>query len=577
MAFLNWPFTATKVQVATYLLGVALFSISFLVFLNASASFVITDLIGQKRGVGNAVGSLGFADELVALIACPIWGLLSDKIGVRNVCVLGYLIVGVSLFVFVQANNVNPQLLLARIFFSVGGAATSTMVTAVLPTMTLQSAAALAKLETPVNRSSLSHGNNGSSLPRGPETAGTFAQPYDKVYRRTSPQKSATSQVAGLVGMFTGVGALIALGLFLPLPARFSKLGYGRAQAVTASFYIVGAIALIVGSICFLGLRNLPGEGPKGWRFLTSPKQPHQHGSDGTIKPASSLNLLRQSLVLGFTDLSIGIGYLGGFVARASSVGISSFIPLFVNAYFIRSGLCPTDGGLRTDPSDVKERCRQAYTLAAALSGVSQAVALICAPVFGYLDGKFGRRFNGPLIFAAGAGVLGYVVLAQVAEPDAGGLIWLCMALLGISQIGAIVCSLSSLSRGIEAELDEIDTIGHEDHDEEQQLLSENPDDRSGTNNDHAHEDSPLISSQLQGSKNSRTAPRSQLKGTIAGLYSLAGGAGILLLTKLGGYLFDKTSPGAPFYMLAIFNAILLIVISICTTAQALKKGGTVS
>ena len=78
-------FTATRVQAATYLLGVCLFSISFLVFLNASVSFIVTDLIQEHHGVGNAVGTLGFADELVALIACPLWGVLSDRIGVRTV------------------------------------------------------------------------------------------------------------------------------------------------------------------------------------------------------------------------------------------------------------------------------------------------------------------------------------------------------------------------------------------------------------------------------------------------------------------------------------------------------------
>lgn len=81
-------FTATKVQVATYLLGVCPFSIAFLVFLNSSVSFVITDLIGKKDGVGDAVGSLGFADELVALVACPLWGLLSDRVGLRLVSLI---------------------------------------------------------------------------------------------------------------------------------------------------------------------------------------------------------------------------------------------------------------------------------------------------------------------------------------------------------------------------------------------------------------------------------------------------------------------------------------------------------
>ena len=117
-------FTASRTQIASYLFGVALFSISFLVFLNSSISFVITQRIGQSRNVGDAVGTLGFVDELVALVACPVWGLLSDRVGVRSVAVMGYTIVGVALWVFVQARNVYPELLLARVLFSLGGSAT---------------------------------------------------------------------------------------------------------------------------------------------------------------------------------------------------------------------------------------------------------------------------------------------------------------------------------------------------------------------------------------------------------------------------------------------------------------------
>lgn len=83
-------FTASRLQVITYLVGVCPFSIAFLVFLNSSVSFVVTDLIGKQNAVGNAVGNLGFADELVALIACPFWGLLSDRIGVRLVSFVSY-------------------------------------------------------------------------------------------------------------------------------------------------------------------------------------------------------------------------------------------------------------------------------------------------------------------------------------------------------------------------------------------------------------------------------------------------------------------------------------------------------
>lgn len=122
--FLPFAASTTPTQAVAYLLGISLFSISFLVFLNSSVSFVITDLIGQKNDVGDVVGTLGFADEIVALVACPAWGLVSDRLGVRWVAVIGYTIVGLSLVVFVQARNVYPQLLLARILFALGASAT---------------------------------------------------------------------------------------------------------------------------------------------------------------------------------------------------------------------------------------------------------------------------------------------------------------------------------------------------------------------------------------------------------------------------------------------------------------------
>lgn len=124
MPSIKLPFTATRWQVVTYLFGVALFSISFLVFLNSSISFVITERIGQRDKVGDAVGTLGFADEALALVACPLWGMLSDRVGVRAVAVSGYLIVGVALAGLVMSKNVYPDLLIGRLVFSLGGSAT---------------------------------------------------------------------------------------------------------------------------------------------------------------------------------------------------------------------------------------------------------------------------------------------------------------------------------------------------------------------------------------------------------------------------------------------------------------------
>jgi len=38
----------------------------------------------------------------------------------------------------------------------------------------------------------------------------------------------------------------------------------------------------------------------------------------------------------------------------------------------------------------------------------------------------------------------------------------------------------------------------------------------------------------------------------------MSGGCGILLLTKLGGYLFDVWTPGAPFFIMALLNVVAL-------------------
>ncbi|TVY54814.1 hypothetical protein LCER1_G004740 [Lachnellula cervina] len=567
--YLPFASSTTATQACAYLLAVCLFSISFLVFLNSSVSFVITDLIGIKDGVGDLVGTLGFVDELVALFACPIWGILSDRLGVRVVCVAGYTIVGLSLFLFVQAKNVYPQLLLARVFFSIGGAATATMVTAILPSMTgnnndAESAKVHDSLEQLPGGRSIAASLD-SEVTITPSNFNGRSSPASNGHTSKTASKTSSSppRLAGLVGVFTGCGALVALAIFLPLPAQFSHLkGKTQGQAVADSFYVVGAVALVVACCCFFGLRGLEGEEGKGWRLLLGKSPPHDYeavpsddttqGQSRAVKPPflPYWKLLLDSTLLGFKDAQIGLGYLGGFVARASSVAISLFIPLYINAYFIRNGFCQ---GSPNDPSpELKKECRAAYILSAELTGVSQLIALLCAPLFGYLSDRY-RRFNIPLLIAGVFGIAGYTAFARLVSPEPknidgrGGspVVFLIVALIGISQIGAIVCSLGLLGRGV---------LGDEGgYNLSSQLRGNQPTSMVSD----ANETEPLVASSLAPVQ---TKSRSHLKGSIAGVYSLSGGAAILLLTKLGGALFDSLSPGAPFYMMAIFNAILLVV-----------------
>ncbi|KAG8627279.1 hypothetical protein KVT40_004762 [Elsinoe batatas] len=601
-------FTASPLQATTYLLGIALFSISFLVFLNSSISFVITDVLGQRTSVGSAVGTLGFADELVALVACPLWGIISDRVGVRHVATAGYVVIGLSLICLVQAGRVYPDLVIWRMVFSIGGAACTTMVTAVLPAMTAVRDGGAAQEEVPqavqrtpsagnVNRHSLAPSVS-SELTITPALYQTRSKstPLLAKYRHwrrslanieTGPEDKVdppmdASRLAGFVGMFTGIGALVALGLFLPLPTMLGK-NLTKATAVQSSFYIVGSISLLVSIFVFLGLRGLPGEESKTWRHLfTLPSSPSSSQSTSSASAPSYLHLLRSALHLGLTDPNITLGYIGGFVARASSVGISLFIPLFVNAYFIRQGICTSNPG-----DAIKDSCSRAYKLASMLTGISQLVALLSAPLFGWFNARYAKRRNLsklPLTVAAACGVVGYIAFGSLTSPDpkaeGGKGAIIAVILIGISQIGAIVCSLGILAQGIQT----VDPV--EKGDGVKSPVEVRPsingvggavmsEETSVQDQGEVEESTPLLAGET-GKIGAGYTDRTHLKGTIAGVYSLAGGAAILLLTKLGGHLFDTTSVGAPFYLMAGFNAALLVVVILIqgkTVVEVAKSG----
>ena len=105
-----------------------------------------------------------------------------------------------------------------------------------------------------------SNASSSSSLSPGADAAAAERE----VQRQAKP-----SALAGYVGLFTGCGALVALSLFLPLPARFGELdGVTPGQAVAYSFYVVAAVALLVAGFVFWGLKGLRGEEGKGWAVL---------------------------------------------------------------------------------------------------------------------------------------------------------------------------------------------------------------------------------------------------------------------------------------------------------------------
>lgn len=329
------------------------------------------------------------------------------------------------------------------------------------------------------------------------------------------------SRLAGFVGLFAGVGALLAVGAYLPIPTRLQRLGIAPRQALADTYYIAGATAIVVAIACYFGLRGEVDATPK----LSENRAKASSFGQWMLHSVSTIST---ALRLTHSHPSLGLGILASFVARASSVCISLFIPLFVN-----SSLCNHPAH---DVEDMKTHCRKAYVIAAQLSGVSQLFALVFAPIFGYFPFRY-RRLNVPLMLATFAGMIGYGGFAKLNTSGTGPVVFFFVALLGISQIGAIVSSLSLVSSAV---LDEQTSAGvtamsgsdsMADPGETVLLLNKPPTVRT-----HEH-----------------------LKGTIAGIYSFAGSLAILILTKLGGFLFDHLGSQAPFYLLALFNLILLL------------------
>ena len=225
---------------------------------------------------------------------------------------------------------------------------------------------------------------------------------------------------------------------------------------------------------------------------------------------------------------------------------------MFVNAKYSSSGRC--DKSI-VDIGDARRNCHEAYVVSAELTGVSQLVALLCAPAFGFWSER-SPQSNIPLIFAALTGVAGNLGFAFLQNPEFAGingfLVFVVVALLGISQIGAIVCSLGLLGG----------SIAFPDSQQPPSVQAQSAE--AGPSRDTR--DSSFDRTDLPGESTMLLPqpPPAQnlvdLKGSIAGVYSLAGGIGILLLTKLGGLLFDKISMIAPFVILAVFNLLLLVI-----------------
>lgn len=447
-------------------LAAVLLSICFFVFVNASQAFILTNIIGVNTNkLGGATGSLALYDELVSLAFVLVWGVLSDKIGRRSVYSLGFLIIGIATVIFPLASNLYPQLLLIRLLFAVGAASTSCMLTAVLA-----------------------------------DFVGDSKRGF----------------MSGTVGLVSGIGALLALFLFLPLPVRLESISQSPVSAIRITYGIVGSISIIFCVFLWGFLGNAPCSSEleqvdesETNSIKTSESITEKGTPDATEEIANAregrceaekkgyLSLAKEGVRAGRSPL-VALAYLGGFIARADSIILTLFITLYVNRQFVENGVCDVFDA--NSPSDViKELCPASFTRASILSGIAQTCSLLGAAIYALVLDRVPRTIS--LAVASLIGFFGFLLFCIVDNAES---VWAIIAivLMGFGQIGMIVVSLSLVT------------------------ISQVPAD---------------------------------IRGSVAGVYSFFGAVGILFCSRLGGALFDSWRGIAPFVILAVFHAIAFI------------------
>ncbi|KAJ3238117.1 hypothetical protein HDU81_008417 [Chytriomyces hyalinus] len=491
----SWRLLKPSWSWAVYLIAVSL-GIAQFVFINAGSSILLVEILNVPNdSLGDKTGTLSFADQIVSILSVWPWGVASDRIGRRTVYAAGFALMGVALIAspFVPSYGALVGL---RLVFALGGGAAVSMLAAVLA-------------------------DYASDAHRG--------------------------KLAGLVGLSSGLGALFALFVYLPITVKYGDL----AKGVRTAYLIAGSVSAGFSVLLFLLLTPVTNAGgekeaehtsaaamPENMQHVeeglprqdatattlpadetTTPwklsadsrtteseidanteagrvRQQHAQGLEVATKK-SLWQIASEGLLAAKQDPKVALGYVGSFLARGDTVIITLFIPLWVYQRSIELGTCSVGGGVN-DPT-IKSACASAYSRAYMISGICQTAALLGAPLFGFLC----DRISGVNVVLLNALIGCAFYFWMFAADPMKNIVIFIVILVGLSEIGLVIGNLALV-----------------------------------TNNESID---PSI------------------RGSVAGISSVCGSIGILMTSKLGGYLFDKWSNGAPFFVLAIGHLIALL------------------
>ena len=186
-----------------------------------------------------------------------------------------------ALAVYTFANKIFPTLLLMRLLFALGGSASSAMLTA---------------------------------------TLSDFGNDNDR------------GKLAGLVGLCSGLGALVALLVLLPLPSKFHSIREG----LYVTYLVIAGVTFAFSILLFFALRH------EKDRTNCDNQENNLHATDVTCQQDTIhlIDLMKNGFTAAVHNPNILVGYLSAFLARGDTIIITLFLPLWVYKSFIDSGKC---------------------------------------------------------------------------------------------------------------------------------------------------------------------------------------------------------------------------------------------
>ncbi|MEV4372410.1 MFS transporter [Nonomuraea sp. NPDC049637] len=354
-------------------MGLGLLGTAVITFLPAAQPYLLTDALGLSGDdLGRTTGYLQVAAEAALILSLAWYGALADRIGRRPVAVAGLLLCALGAALYPFAGNV-AVLVALRVVFALGIAALNVTMSAI--------------------------------------TA-------DYVRDR------ARGKAYGWLGLFSGIGAVVAVLVLVRLPNMLEGGGMAPATAAKVGFLVVAGLVL-------LGALALRGTLAPGLAASVEPAAGPSAGQQAGER--AGLGRLVVEGVRLARDPGVALSYAASFVARADLALVASFLSLWIvdHAKAVR-GMSATE----------------ALAKSGAIVGIAYMVIVVGAPLFGWLGDRM-RRQDVVILAQALAGAA-YLSTLLVSDPLGPGMM-LVAAAVGLGEIGVITTAGPLLAQQVPA------------------------------------------------------------------------------------------------------------------------------